>query len=284
MCNARWLVAPLLAVLMEAAGAGQNAPRPTAIPARPVDERVADLLGRMTVEEKVAQLEGLWKRNAQLQQPDGRFNPATAAALLSAWHRRDRAAERNRRPADRRAVGPHARGSRRSSSTPLQKWLIENTRLGIPAMFHEEALHGLVAPGGTQFPVPIGLASTWDPALLERVMSVAAREARARGVQHVLVAGRRPRTRSALGPHRGDLRRGSVSRLAAGRGGGARLPGHGAAAREGQGLRHAEALRRPRLARRRHQHRAGADSRAAAAQRAARAVRGGGQGSRRLHA
>ena len=43
----------------------------------------------------------------------------------------------------------------------LQQWLVENTRLRIPAMFHEEALHGLVAPRGTHFPVPIGLASTW---------------------------------------------------------------------------------------------------------------------------
>src|SRR5260221_11460276 len=55
-----------------------------------------------------------------------------------------------------------------------------------PAMFHEEAVHGFAALGATIFPVPIGLASTWDPALLERVMTVAAREARARGVQQVL--------------------------------------------------------------------------------------------------
>jgi beta-glucosidase len=68
----------------------------------------------------------------------------------------------------------------------VQKWLVENTRLGIPAMFHEEALHGLVAPGGTHFPVPIGLGSTWDPPLVERLMSVAALEGRARGTQHVL--------------------------------------------------------------------------------------------------
>jgi beta-glucosidase len=47
-------------------------------------------------------------------------------------------------------------------------------------------LHGLTAPGGTHFPVPIGLASTWDPALVERLMSAAALEARARGAQHVL--------------------------------------------------------------------------------------------------
>ena len=53
-------------------------------------------------------------------------------------------------------------------------------------MFHDEALHGLTAPRGTHFPVPIGLGSTWDPALVERVMAIAAREARARGSQHVL--------------------------------------------------------------------------------------------------
>src|SRR5258705_8432439 len=82
MSNARRLTAPLLVVLMGAVAA-QNAPALYRDPGRPVDERVADLLGRMTIEEKVAQLEGLWKRNAQLQQPDGRFNPATAATLLS---------------------------------------------------------------------------------------------------------------------------------------------------------------------------------------------------------
>jgi beta-glucosidase len=53
-------------------------------------------------------------------------------------------------------------------------------------MFHEEARHGFAAPRGTHFPVPIALASTWDPPLLERVMSAAAREARARGCQQVL--------------------------------------------------------------------------------------------------
>ena len=68
----------------------------------------------------------------------------------------------------------------------VQKWLIENTRLGIPALTHEEALHGLTAPRGTSFPIPMALASSWDPELLEKVMSVAALEARARGTHHVL--------------------------------------------------------------------------------------------------
>ena len=149
-------------------------------------------------------------------------------------------------------------------------------------MFHEEALHGLVAPGGTHFPVPIGLASTWDPALIERLMSVAALEARARGVQHVLSPVVDLGTRPAVGTHRGDLRRGSVSGHADGRGGSPRVSGHIAATRRGQGVRDLEALRRTRVARRRHQHRATARLRAPAARRAAGAVRSGGEG-RRLH-
>ena len=195
----------------------------------PVDARVGDLLARMTLEEKVAQLQGIWNRKREIQDAQGRFDPAKAQALLGyGIGEVSRPSEIAGRPADRPAAPPRARAS---SSNAVQKWLIENTRLGIPAMFHEEALHGLAAPGGTHFPVPIGLASTWDPALVERVMSVAALEgARARRAARAL-AGRRSRTRSALGPHRGDLRRGSVSRHADGRRRGPRLSGHSAAAR-----------------------------------------------------
>src|SRR5207302_2631807 len=54
-------------------------------------------------------------------------------------------------------------------------------RLGIPSWMHEESLHGYVSRRATSFPQAIGLASTWDPALLTRVFGVAAREMRARG-------------------------------------------------------------------------------------------------------
>ena len=67
-----------------------------------------------------------------------------------------------------------------------QKWSMERTRLGIPMIMHEEALHGLVAPGATSFPQSIALASTWNPGLLEKIFSVAAAEARARGANLVL--------------------------------------------------------------------------------------------------
>jgi beta-glucosidase len=63
---------------------------------------------------------------------------------------------------------------------------VEKTRLGIPLLMHEEALHGYVARGATSFPQSIGLASTWDPALVERIFSVAAREMRAAGTNLAL--------------------------------------------------------------------------------------------------
>src|SRR4051812_28442363 len=153
-------------------------------PSRPTVERVADLLRRMTPEEKVAQLQGIWNRKGEFQDPDGRFVPDKAKALLQfGIGEVSRPSEIAGTP-----TGPRGRSARQQAEfvNALQKWLIENTRLGIPAMFHEEALHGLAAPGATQFPVPLALASTWDPVLLERVMSVAAQEARARGAQHVL--------------------------------------------------------------------------------------------------
>ena len=153
-------------------------------PTVPVDARVADLLGRMTLEEKVAQLLGIWGQKVKIQDEAGRFVPAKAKALIG-----DGIGQISR-PSE--IAGPSAgrpvRQPREHAEfvNAVQKWVIDNTRLGIPVMFHEEALHGLAAPRGTHFPVPIGLASTWDPALVERLMSVAAREARARGCQHVL--------------------------------------------------------------------------------------------------
>ncbi len=153
-------------------------------PTVPVDARVADLLARMTLEEKVAQLLGIWGQKVKIQDEAGRFVPGKAKALIG-----DGIGQISR-PSE--IAGPSAgrpvRQPREHAEfvNAVQKWVIENTRLGIPVMFHEEALHGLAAPRGTHFPVPIGLASTWDPALVERLMSVAAKEARARGCQHVL--------------------------------------------------------------------------------------------------
>jgi beta-glucosidase len=150
---------------------------------RPVDERVADLLGRMTLEEKVAQTLTIWKQKERITDDDGRFVPEKAAEVLG------KGIGHIARPTELRDRPRRVLNGPRENAVflnALQKWLVENTRLGIPALTHEEALHGLTAPKGTSFPMAIGLASSWDPALLEKVMSVAALEARARGTHQVL--------------------------------------------------------------------------------------------------
>jgi beta-glucosidase len=153
-------------------------------PALPVDVRVADLVGRMNLEEKVAQLTALWLRKDQISDEQARFSPEGAAkAIPHGLGQLARPSEIATTP-----TGPRSRGPRDTAVFvgAVQQWLAKNTRLGIPVMTHEEALHGLSAPRGTHFPIPLALASTWDPALVERVMAVAALEARTRGTHQVL--------------------------------------------------------------------------------------------------
>jgi beta-glucosidase len=177
-------VAPLAAVACMAAvvtiGA-QSAPTYRDAGA-PVEMRVADLLARMTLEEKVAQLVAVWQEKRALDGPTGEFDQARAQAVL------EHGIGQVTRPSDGVDRGGRRRSPRETVEyvNAIQRWVMEHTRLAIPVMFHEEALHGLAAPGGTHFPVPIGLASTWDPGLVERVFTVAARETRARGSQQVL--------------------------------------------------------------------------------------------------
>jgi len=150
---------------------------------RPVDERVRDLLARMTLEEKVAQTLALWKGKEKITDDQGRLDPAAAKEVLgNGIGQIARPTELRDKPT-KIVLGPREDAL---FNNAVQKWLLENTRLGIPALTHEEALHGLVAPKATSFPVPLALAATWDPGLVERVMSVAAQEARARGTHEVL--------------------------------------------------------------------------------------------------
>lgn len=152
-------------------------------PARPVDARVRDLLSRMTLEEKVAQTLALWRGKDGITDEQGSFDPAKAAAVMAQGLGQIARPSELREKPTKMIVGPRQNAE---FVNAVQRWLVEQTRLGIPALTHEEALHGLTAPRGTSFPIPIALASTWDPALVEKVMSVAALEARARGTHEVL--------------------------------------------------------------------------------------------------
>jgi beta-glucosidase len=88
------------------------------------------------------------------------------------------------RPAD---FGAGA-GPRESAelTNEIQRFFLENTRLGIPVIFHDECLHGHVGTGATSFPQPIGLAATFNPDLVRSLYAMAAHEARARGIHQAL--------------------------------------------------------------------------------------------------
>ena len=146
------------------------------------EQRVTDLLARMTLEEKVAQLESVWENPNFFADPklmivdeNRKFLPERAAEFL-----KDGIGEFSR-PSEGR--GPREMAE---FTNTVQKWVKENTRLGIPVLFHDECLHGHVAPGGTSYPQAIALASTWDPDLVHDVFTATAAEARARGVQQCL--------------------------------------------------------------------------------------------------
>jgi beta-glucosidase len=159
---------------------------------QPVDARIEDLLKRMTLEEKVQQMVAIWLQKAKIQTPEGEFDGTKASTNFP------NGLGQIARPYDRRAIseGPNAGAAagtvnRNPEDTAryvnaAQKWAVEKTRLGIPMIMHEEALHGYVAPGRTSFPQAIGLASTWNPKLVEQVFSVAAREMRAVGANLAL--------------------------------------------------------------------------------------------------
>ena len=152
-------------------------------PQLPIDERVKDLLARMTLEEKVAQMECLWMEkpndNSKVAKADlplgGEFSPALAKEKMP----------NGIGQFARQREGRDAKGSAEYANA-VQKWVIENTRLGIPVVFHDEILHGNMASGSTVFPVPLALASSWDTDLVSRVFTVGARHSRLRGTHHVL--------------------------------------------------------------------------------------------------
>ena len=170
---------PLLAILcLSSAAMAQPAPKELyKDPGQPVEARVKDLLARMTLEEKVAQLQGFRPTDPHVFDDKGNFVGGTDAPALmngagSVWA-----------GGDRFSTNPRDRVLRTNS---VQKYMAEKTRLGIPIFTMSEALHGFMAAGATSFPEPIALGGTWDPALIERVFTVAAQEATARGVHQVL--------------------------------------------------------------------------------------------------
>jgi beta-glucosidase len=108
----------------------------------------------MTLEEKAAQMMCVWQRKAEtLLDAGGNFDLKKAKAAFKKGHGMGQVG----RPNDEQK-GKDARGAA-DLSNAIQRFLLENSRLGIPVMFHEEPLHGHVAVGSTSFPQPIALVA-----------------------------------------------------------------------------------------------------------------------------
>lgn len=145
----------------------------------PIEERVKDLLERMTLEEKVAQMDILRaadysskvnKENICAVDDDNEFD---TQKLKSTY-------------------GDVSIGFACDFYTipevtnKLQRYFIEDTRLGIPAIFIAEALHGVLGTRGTIFPVPLSMAATFDTALINEVGKAIGNETRALGFHEIL--------------------------------------------------------------------------------------------------
>jgi len=155
--------------------------------ALPPGRRVKDLLRRMTLEEKAAQMMCVWQQKAEtLVDERGNFDPAKARKAFRKGHGLGQVG----RPSDAGGARDSAenRGPRTMAelTNAIQRFFLENSRLGIPVIFHEECLHGHAAIGATSFPQPIGLGATFDPELVEQVFTVTAAEARCRGAHQAL--------------------------------------------------------------------------------------------------
>jgi beta-glucosidase len=141
---------------------------------RPLEERVEDLLERMSLDEKLAQLGCVW--STYLIEDDA-FSEARAGRLLG-----DGIGHVTRVGG---ATGLRPREIAAFTNT-IQRFLADRTRLGIPAIVHEESCAGLTARDATQFPQAIGLACTWNPALAEAMGEVIRAQMLAVGARQTL--------------------------------------------------------------------------------------------------
>jgi beta-glucosidase len=141
----------------------------------PIDARVADLLARMTIDEKLAQLGSVW--SFELFRTATELDPALVRTRLGdgIGHISRVAGATNLGPLEAAQIG-----------NEIQRFLVEETRLGIPAFLHEETLHGLLARDAPVYQQSIGAAAAFDPGLVEVIAAAIARRMRAIGASVAL--------------------------------------------------------------------------------------------------
>jgi beta-glucosidase len=139
-------------------------------PSLPIDDRVADLLSRMTLEEKIGQIAPVGNNQTHVVDPTGTFTDESASAIVNRWWDPDLVF-----PARKAAILRNG----------IQRYQREKTRLAIPELIMGEALHGFMEYSSTSFPQALSLASTWDPDLVHQDFSAAGDEAGSAGMGQV---------------------------------------------------------------------------------------------------
>lgn len=158
----------LIAVAISACNSGETAYKD---PSKPVDERVQDLLKRMTLEEKVAQMQDLTFEQFSVK---GVVDTVKMDAVLQGMSYGSIFGAKLPAPTLARSIAA------------LKKYIKNKNRFGIPIICEAEALHGLIQDGTTIFPQAIALGSTFNPELVGRVANIIAAETKATGVDQVL--------------------------------------------------------------------------------------------------
>ena len=148
-------------------------------PSLNIDLRINDLLSQMNVDEKTGQLVTLYGFPNVLK--DSLPTPEWKTKIWKdGLANIDEHCNGTRSPALSRSPGLHAK-----TINEVQRWFIEETRLGIPVDFTNEGIYGAAFPGATLFPAQIGLGSTWDRALVSRIGSITSTQTKAAGFTNV---------------------------------------------------------------------------------------------------
>lgn len=180
------LQAALLALTLTITGASAGV-LPYKNPKLSPEERTKDLLQRMTLDEKIAQLQCEWLVAKTRVMTNGQLDEQKAAQRwgngIGELARLNEDLSITRREQFGRTLTPR-RGAELYNQ--IQRFFVENTRLGIPVVSHEECLHGQQSKDATNYPVPIALACSWDEELLDNIYTAVAKEVRSRGGSHVL--------------------------------------------------------------------------------------------------
>ena len=181
---------------------------------QPVERRVEDLLGRMTLEEKISQLKAKWHLGKIFSELFGDLSAdfgglsdkrkkleilfyeiiserdITEAMSTHFWRKRCKeiVIEKGKNGVGRLScpLTPFSPKESTELANKIQKFALEETRLGIPLIIHDEALHGCIAKGSSIFPQSIALASSWNPDLMKEVSTAIGKETRARGIHQCL--------------------------------------------------------------------------------------------------